>query len=705
MKKRHFLFILIFSIAITYLFFIFHPFKAYIHDFSFRVGQIADRDIIAPFTFDVLKNEAELEQERNRIRNDIDKIYRISEQRKFNTLKNLDFLIQKIAALDGSSIEKIKNELTHFGYSLSEEVIIALTDPMKRLSLHSYLTDNISRIMDIGIYPDNYEHPTITVNRNSELLNYQLRRLFSLQEAKNRLVSDVTDPDLIESVEEITKIILIDNLVLDNDKMNEIVNDLFNETVSPILTTVLENEEIVRKNRKITELDIRKLNALSDIQKQMSTEPDFSVLFLSMLGIFLYSILLLTVLYFILIQIFNVYFKSSTHWLIIFSAIFFIVVCTVFLNNIISQNSLLIPLSFATISIAILFNPLISLIVTIFSYLFTVKFLNWEIINPLIMLISNLIILIFISKISDKHRNFQMFIYLLLSYTVTNLLMSFITFTSWDVLIFRQINIIAVCFLSVAGVILLLPIIEKKLNLATKLILLELLDTNNPILKKMALEIPGTYHHSQTVGFLVESVAEVIGANPLLARVGSYYHDIGKLENPQLFIENNSESTFLHEKMSYEESAEFIKQHVSAGVSLAQKYKLPRQVIEIIKQHHGDSAVAYFLKKAEKEKQVVDKKKFSYPGPKPQTKEAALVMIADIIESTTKAKVDGDINESALKNIIDDTIAKVAEDGQLDESPITFKDIAIMKNAMLSILSGIYRKRIEYPESDGTGYQ
>jgi len=237
---------------------------------------------------------------------------------------------------------------------------------------------------------------------------------------------------------------------------------------------------------------------------------------------------------------------------------------------------------------------------------------------------------------------------------------------------------------------------EKRLNRATKQVLLELQDFNHPLLKRLATNAAGTYHHSLIVGNLAEQAAAAIGANPLLARVGSYYHDIGKSVHPELFTENNEDSSEFYDKYSPEESADIIRDHVKEGVALAQKYHLPQPVIDIINQHHGTSYIRYFLDVAQRKGEVTDLSAFRYPGPLPQTKEAALVMLADIVESTIKSKKD--VTEEEIEKILDDTIQRLIREGQFNEAPITLKDLAKAKEVMLPILAGIYRKRIEYPE-------
>jgi len=248
------------------------------------------------------------------------------------------------------------------------------------------------------------------------------------------------------------------------------------------------------------------------------------------------------------------------------------------------------------------------------------------------------------------------------------------------------------------GAYFIVPKIEKILEIATRQKLLDLMDYNNPLMRRLAKEAQGTYYHSLVVGNLAEACAEAISANPMIARVGSYYHDIGKLECPDHFIENIPDVN-IHDTLDPRESARIIKNHVQHGLNMAKKAKLPKVIIDIIQQHHGDSKIRYFLNKANEMGLEYEPENFHYTFPKPKTKEAVIVMISDIVESTVKASFDQ--SEANIKRIIDDTINNLLADEQLTEALITIRDLEIIKKTILPILCSIHRKRIEYPKESG----
>ncbi len=257
-----------------------------------------------------------------------------------------------------------------------------------------------------------------------------------------------------------------------------------------------------------------------------------------------------------------------------------------------------------------------------------------------------------------------------------------------------------------------LPFLEHLFGLTSPLSILEMANPNLPLLKRLLIEAPGTYHHSILVGNLAEAAADVINADSLLVRVGSYYHDIGKLRRPYFFVENQIANDNPHEKISPNLSTLIITSHVRDGVELARSYGVPQCIIDIIEQHHGTDLVRYFFQKAsenlEEEKETIRKSDFSYPGPKPRSKEAALVMLADSVEAAARAMSKP--SSARLEALVDKILKERLESGQLDEANLTLRDLDKIKTAFLKVLGGIFllpfhctyfgifHHRIEYPE-------
>ncbi len=250
-----------------------------------------------------------------------------------------------------------------------------------------------------------------------------------------------------------------------------------------------------------------------------------------------------------------------------------------------------------------------------------------------------------------------------------------------------------------------IPLLESVFNITTDVKLLELSNLNHPLLKKMIVQAPGTYHHSLVVGSMVEAAAEEIAANPLLAKVMSYYHDIGKTEHAQYFIENQKPGNNPHDHLSPHMSKTILIAHVKDGVELGLQYKLGKAIIDGIVQHHGTTLIAFFYNRAvEQHDEAIDEvaeDDFRYPGPKPQFREAALIMLADSIEAASRSLDEP--TPVRLQNIVKNIIQRKFMDGQLNDCNLTLKDLTTIEESFIRILNGIYHQRIDYPKRAGGG--
>jgi len=251
----------------------------------------------------------------------------------------------------------------------------------------------------------------------------------------------------------------------------------------------------------------------------------------------------------------------------------------------------------------------------------------------------------------------------------------------------------------------LIPLIEMAFGFTTDIKLLELASLDQPLLRELMVRAPGSYHHSVIISNMVEATAKAVNANPLLAKVSAYYHDMGKMKKPLYFIENQKGGENRHEKLAPSMSALILISHVKEGVELAKEYKLGREIIDIIQQHHGTSLISYFYHKA-KERMVakgvksseINEEDFRYPGPKPQTKEAGLVMLADMVEASSRSLKDP--TPARIQGMVQKIINKAFSDGQLDECELTLKDLHEIAKSFNTTLSGIFHQRVEYPEAD-----
>jgi putative nucleotidyltransferase with HDIG domain len=250
-----------------------------------------------------------------------------------------------------------------------------------------------------------------------------------------------------------------------------------------------------------------------------------------------------------------------------------------------------------------------------------------------------------------------------------------------------------------------IPLVETLFQYTTDIKLLELANLNSPVLRELMVKAPGTYHHSVVVGNLVEAAAESIGANPLLARVAAYYHDIGKATKPLYFIENQAGEENRHDKLTPSMSALVLISHIKEGAELARENRLGQPIIDIIRQHHGTALIKFFYERAKSQAatngQSVEEKDFRYPGPKPQTREAGIVMLADCVEAASRTLVNP--TPDRIQGLVQKLINNVFIDGQLDECELTLKNLHEIAKSFTGILNGIFHHRIDYPEPVSKG--
>jgi putative nucleotidyltransferase with HDIG domain len=237
-------------------------------------------------------------------------------------------------------------------------------------------------------------------------------------------------------------------------------------------------------------------------------------------------------------------------------------------------------------------------------------------------------------------------------------------------------------------------------GITTSFQLLELGNPSQPLLRRLLLETPGTYHHSLMVGNLAERAADAIGADALLTRVAAYYHDVGKLNNPLAYIENQAGLENIHDELTPEQSVEVLRAHVSAGIDLAYEYKLPKSIIAFIPQHHGTALMSYFYARAKEQAEdpaEVDPQKFRHAGPKPQSREAAILMLADGVEASVRSLTSQD--EPSIRAMVERIIRERLEDGQFDDCDLTLRDLEKIREAFVAQLLGMYHRRVEYPQN------
>jgi len=454
---------------------------------------------------------------------------------------------------------------------------------------------------------------------------------------------------------------------------------------------VKKNELIVEKGQRLAKDDIVKLTQITRLRAVVDRTSYISGLLILLAGLILGAAVYLSVLDKKLVQ------KTRNVLLISISAFLAILVSLVIIQS--QQSAYLIPLAGIWMMLTLLLSANVAFIVSFMLSIFIGFLAGGKLGLAFTLSIGSIV---GICVVRGARRRSQIF---LAGFAVS--LMNFFMIAGIGLVnnlgkevILREglwgaANGIISSFIAIG----LLPVFEYAFGLITNITLLELSDLSNPLLKELTVKAPGTYHHSILVGNLAEEACDAIGANSLLARVGSYYHDIGKIEKAEYFVENEVGIASKHGKLAPSMSALVITNHTKDGSDLARKHKINKAIVDFIDQHHGTSLIYYFYQRALEKVRSGDELKeeeFRYPGPKPQTKEVAIVLLADSVEASSRMLSDP--TPSRIRGLVQKIINNKFIDGQLDECDLTLNDLNKIAESFVRILTGVFHTRIEYPE-------
>ncbi|MCK9443121.1 MAG: HDIG domain-containing protein [Tissierellaceae bacterium] len=654
-------------VVFTAILFFIAVYRMETNKFDLKIGNIAPADIRATkdledvFATERLKKEA-ADRVEPRYR-----IYPSVQITMKNEIKEFLDIVMDIKAMEGVSNSK-KNQLLLDNQSLNltqNEISISLKMDYKSLNnLENNLVDLINQIMGNGIIDTEIEYEKENLSNTFDIMDMSSEE----KQLGLALMKSTINPNKFLDKAE-------------TDRQRE-------EESSKVDMQILKENEIIAAQGSI--IGERELGLIRDagLLKEDDIIPIamiFGITILITLGI---SIFIIYLYYYNNEVLFN------NKLLIIFIVTLSIILIGKEMHQI---SPYIMPIGAAPLLISILIDPKLGLLINIFLsfYLGFILKLDTNIITMYI--VSGSIVSLLIIKHEQRHR-------ILISGVIIGFL-NIVTLTSYGwakgiggidslaIATYSFLNGIIASILTLGS----LPIWENVFSILTTLKLLELSNPNQPLLKKLLLEAPGTYHHSILVGNLAEAAAERISANPLIARVGSYYHDIGKAVRPYYFAENQFGMENPHDKLQPMQSTAIITSHTIDGVNMAKEAKLPLEIIDIIEQHHGNTLVAYFYHKAKELNKGMDisPEEFRYRGRKPQSREAAIVMLADSSEAAVRSIKD--LNKEKIEDMVRKIIQGKLNDGQLDECDITLKELDIITNSFINVLTGIYHDRIEYP--------
>jgi cyclic-di-AMP phosphodiesterase PgpH len=523
----------------------------------------------------------------------------------------------------------------------------------------------------------------------------------ALNEASSRLMS-VSGEDEQMLALEVVRSVLRPNIIFDQLATSRALR-IAEDNVPRTDGYVQENERIVARNELITDEIRQKLDSFRRARSDRGS--NYSV-WKHWVGSGLHIVLVL-----LLYTIYLVLFRKP---IVRDNSKLFLIAVVILMGMVFARASLLFdvpePLQYliavpaASMLLSIIFDSRVAFFGTVTIALLTAGIRGNDYSIALSSLIAGTMAAYSVRDISNRTQIFRSIGFIFGGYAVSIIALSLEQFEPLPVIgtkiMFALLNAVVSPVLTYG----LLLFFEKVFNVTTDLRLVDLADFNQPLLRKLSEQAPGTFHHSVTIGNLAEAAAEAVGANANLARVGGYYHDIGKMNKPEYFVENQVGPHSRHNRLKPRMSALIISSHVREGLELGREYGLPEVVLDFIPQHHGTTRMSFFFDKALKQaakrptKEGISEQDFRYPGPKPQTKEAGIVMLADSVEASTRAM--SDMTPQLLEQVIENMIRHRFIEGQLDECELTLRDLTKTREAFLKILIGIHHQRLTYPEQE-----
>ena len=722
-------------------------------DYNYEIGDITREEIVAEFNFPILKSEDQLQKElieaKVKVPYEFQRNQNISiDQNKkieifFNDFKNLsnasnnyqktlqllwekkygdeENKIKTNAVTDSALFIDLKESfLKKYPFDIDDPQWIKLISQIDQINLDSLALISLNICKNnwaYGIYdiPKNNiisEEISLSVNEISEIINKE--NFFDLEEAWIQAKKEVNlafsnDESLKDLMYSIIIEFLKPNLIFDSEKTERNQN----KTTAIIPRSkgiIMENERIIDANTRVNEeMYLHLKSYLYAINQKERNETGLSFI-LPWIGRILIVVSILS-LFFSYLKTYRIEIYNKNQNLILFSSLFFLIIALSYIFVLrFNFSEYLIPFTVGAMVITVLFDGKIAINASIILAILVGFVIGGKLDFSIVGLFTSMAAIYSVRQLRTRAQLFIATLFIILSGSIIIIGIGLIKKLQWSIIGDNLINML------ISG--LLAPLItygistfyEVVFRVTSDLTLLELTDFNHPLLKKLSQEANGTFNHCIVVGNLAESCANAIGANPLLARVGAYYHDIGKLSRPEYFVENQYGGDNPHDELSPSLSSKIIIGHVKDGIKLAKEYRLPPAIANFIPMHHGTSKIDFFYNKAleifENDFSKINEDDFKYPGPKPNTKETGLLMICEAVEAAVRSLKNPTLTK--IESMADKIIQKRLQEGQLDNCPLTISDLNKIKGnvkgkyGMMSVFKGIYHLRIEYPNQEQT---
>lgn len=663
------LLLLVSSFLIVYLF----P-KGGTFKYEFQKGKPWQHPTLyAPFDFSIIKSESELEIEKKAIIDAQSKYYRA----------------------DLSVVNEVKNSYV-IQFNNFFKIPVSNNDYNQLFDYGKYLIDELYKY---GILPVSFGHRGnnsvfLIKGNNESTLNFN--DFIRLEDLKNKLNEYIVKSPFQEYLNiyyELLFEVVQPNISLD-EKFTKNIIDQAIKKISVFRGLVQQNMKIISKGEMVEgEKHLSLLSLKNEYSSRLWNQYSYYWI------IFGYSILVLLTFLSLMLFINNYrpeIFDNNLEMTFIFLNVVIIIALTTIIVNFDVKLLYAVPICILPLILKTFFDPRLGL----FTHVITILNLGFIVPNSFefvfLQIMAGIVTILSITQLQNRAN-----LFITVGRIVMIYLLCYISFTIIHEGGISNVNFVIIGLFLLNGLLTLFaqPLIylyERIFKLVSDVSLLELSDTNSKLLKDLSNKAPGSFHHSLQVANLAETAAAKIGANTLLARVGALYHDIGKINTPAYFSENQTGGVSPHEGLSPEQSAKIIINHVKEGIEIAKKHKLPDRIIDFIKTHHGNSWVYYFYKKAQETDQKINDKDFQYPGPKPFSKETAILMMSDSVEAASKSLREPTVDK--IEQFVNSIIDKQIDEKQFNDCNITLLEIETVKKVLSKKLINIYHLRVEYPE-------
>ncbi|HKY60988.1 MAG TPA: HDIG domain-containing protein, partial [Gemmatimonadota bacterium] len=673
-----------------------------------RVGAVASEDLLAPFDYPVRRDEQELARLREQAAASVPPVYAVRPAAADTALAAIEVFLGRFAGTPAESMPARLPELARVdgrAVDLRASELRALADPEVRDRVlefagrvlpavygESWLLDAREATSIVGTQLEirSPDGPAVIVSRDDLTFLEPGADVPSLARHAERL-----DPEIRRLVLDLLPALMAPSLEA-RPSLTTARRDEARRSVSPYAGEVLRGELIVAAHTRVTPEQVEKVASLR--QELDRRHAGFSGDDLRAgLGGFAVGVAILLLYGFYLFQYRRDVFDDYRALAVLAAVWALVIGLAAFAERVETMPDFAAPVALGSILVAILWDARLSVATTLFLSVLIVA--QVELGFPVLWtgLLGGLAGAWSVRRIRRRTQFYESLLFIIVGHTIALGALALVhLWTPLDLAVGLAWGALSAA-LSVFIAMGLLPILEWASGRTTDLTLLELADLNRPILKQLLVEAPGTFHHSVVVGNLAEAAAEGIGSNSLLARVGAYYHDIGKIRRPEYFVENQRDGVNPHQSLRPAASARIVSRHVSEGVVMARAAGLPESVVDFIREHHGTTRLSYFWHQAEREGRIEPATlgDFVYPGPRPRTKETAVVMLADSVEAASR--VVRDPSPERFEEVVRRIVELKLEEHQLDDADLTFRDLATVQEKFIGVLCGMHHQRLDYP--------